>query len=192
MTEFAYVALGSNLGDRGRHLGAAVEAMARLSRTEVLASVFETLPEGGAHEPPYWNTTALLSTGLDPQALLDGLLAIETARGRPAPAGRLLPGGRVMPEQESGSTGSGSRSGPRPLDLDLLLMGDRVLATRTLTLPHPRLAVRSFVLEPLVEMAEHVRHPVLGRTVGELYAALGSPESGRRLGFRVDAPERVS
>jgi len=173
MSTLVYVALGSNLDDRERHLQAGVDGMAGLPDTRVLAvsSVFETDPEGGAAEPEYWNAAAVLSTSLEPHALLHALQRIEADQGRPAP-------------------GTG-RGGPRTLDLDLLLYGDRVVGTTELTVPHPRMAVRSFVLAPLDEIADHIQHPVLGRTIGELRSSLGARSEVRRLSVRLNTMARA-
>lgn len=129
----AYVGLGSNLGDPERQLGAALSALAALEGTRLVAQshLFQTSPQGG---PPgqadYLNAVARLETQLDPIGLLRQLQAIELRSGRQ----RL------------------ERWGPRTLDLDLLLYGDLELATPELTLPHPRMAERAFVLVPLAEV----------------------------------------
>jgi len=123
----AYVGLGSNLGDREGTLLAAAERLGphRLSR------IVETEPWGYIDQPRFLNAVAELETGLPPRGLLDRLLEIERGLGR---------------------VRNGPRYGPRTIDLDLLLYGDLVLAEPGLTVPHPRLAERLFVLEPLFEL----------------------------------------
>lgn len=150
----AYVALGSNLGDRAGHLAAGLLALATLPDTRLLAvsSTFETVPVGPAGQQNYFNAAAALATSLAPRDLLEHLLAVEQAQGR------------VRRE----------RWGPRTLDLDLLLHGDAVLDDPHLTLPHPRMLERAFVLAPLADIASAL---VLGgHTVSAHLAAL--PPSG--------------
>jgi len=130
----AYVGLGANLGDRERTLRAAVDALAAEDEVEVVSvSVLrETEPVGVGRQPLYLNGAAELETTLTARRLLDRLLAVEQRFGRI----------RVPGEQ-----------GPRTLDLDLLLYGDEVIDEPGLTVPHPRLHERRFVLEPLAELA---------------------------------------
>jgi len=130
----AYVGLGANLGDRERTLRAAVDALAAEDGVEVVSvSVLrETEPVGVGQQPLYLNGAAELETTLTARRLLDRLLAVEQRFGRI----------RVPGEQ-----------GPRTLDLDLLLFGDEVIDEPGLTVPHPRLHERRFVLEPLAELA---------------------------------------
>ena len=147
------IALGSNLGDRRRHLQFALERLeAHLSRLRV-SSIRETEPFGvPAPQPPYLNAVLVGETTLDPEELLAELMRIERARGRQRPSARA----------------------PRTLDLDLVLFGDRVLSTPALTVPHPRFRERRFVLEPLAELAPEWRDPVTGRTIAELVQDLES------------------
>ena len=150
----ACIGLGSNVGDRQAHLRAAVDGLRALPRTELLAvsDTIQTEPVGPVPQGPYLNAAALVRTRLAPRELLHALLAIELARGRDRAA-----------EQ---------RWGPRTLDLDLLLYADHVIDEPGLTVPHPRLHQRRFVLGPLAQIAGGMRIPGRGRTVHELLAAI--------------------
>ncbi len=136
MTE-AYIGLGSNLGDRDRHLDQALEGLEALGTVVATSSVYETAPIGGPPQDPFLNMVAVLETELAPRPLLDGMLAIEERSGRVR----------------------GERMGPRSLDLDLLLHGEEEIDEPGLRLPHPRLAVRRFVLEPLLEVRPRAKLP---------------------------------
>ena len=145
----AFVALGSNLGDRLEHLRAAVNALEALPTTHVKASsrIFETEPVGGPDQQgAYLNAVVQLETRLKPQTLLERLLEIERSRGRV----------RI------------TRWGPRTLDLDVLLYGTQIIHEDHLTVPHPRLHERAFVLEPLHDLAPDLEVPGLGVTVAAL------------------------
>lgn len=130
----AYVALGSNLGDRAAHLDAAMAALRATAGIEVTAmsSVHETEPVGGPPQGPYLNAVVALRTALSARDLLERLLEIEAERGRLR--------GPV-------------RNAPRSLDLDLLLYGNERIDEPDLVVPHPRMHERGFVLEPLAELA---------------------------------------
>ena len=131
--ERVFVALGSNVGDRGGHLAAAREALARLPATRLIAAsaVEETAPLGGMAQPPYLNQMVLLDTELEPHALLAALQTIERARGRVRTA----------------------RWGPRTLDLDIVAYGDRLVRDPDLVIPHPELPRREFWQRELSELA---------------------------------------
>ena len=144
----AYVGLGANLGDRE----AALRRAAELIGARRLSSIRETEPWGYADQPWFLNAVAELETALEPRALLDRLLAVERELGRDR---------------------SGPRWGPRTIDLDLLLYGDRVVDEPGLAVPHPRLRERAFVLEPLAELAPSLEIPGNG-TVQALLAGLQS------------------
>ena len=144
----AYVGLGSNLGDRE----ALIRRAAELIGARRLSSLLETEPWGYADQPMFLNAVAEVDTPLEPRALLDLLLDVERRLGRE----------RVGP-----------RWGPRTIDLDLLLYGDRLIAEPGLVVPHPGLATRRFVLEPLAELAPTLKIPGNG-TVQALLAGLQS------------------
>jgi 2-amino-4-hydroxy-6-hydroxymethyldihydropteridine diphosphokinase len=158
-TVTAFVALGSNLGDRQRTLREAIAAMASLPATRLLArSEFLETRAVGPPQPAYLNAAVSLDTTLRPAALLNSLLAIERAHGR--------------------TRARETRWGARTLDLDLLLYGDLIVREPGLTVPHPRLHERRFVLEPLAQIAPGLRIPTLGRTVEEALRALGPVAPG--------------
>lgn len=147
----AYLGLGSNLGDRHRHLRGAVDAVARLPGTSIAAAspIYETLPMGPDGQSKYLNMAARIETRIPPEALIDHLQQIEKRLGR-AP----------LHEREPW--------GPREIDIDLLLYADHVIDTMDLRVPHPGLAQRWFVLRPMTDLAPDLSHPTLGRTMRQL------------------------
>ena len=146
----AALGLGSNLGDRRAHLDGALQALGRVGRILAVSSFRETAPVGGPPQPDYLNGAVTLSTAKTPLELLHDAQEIERRAGRER----------------------GVAWGPRTLDLDLLLYGDRIVSEPDLMIPHPRLHERLFVLEPLGEIAPDWLVPGLGRTVGDLLADL--------------------
>ena len=148
----AYVGLGSNMGDRERMLWSAVHMLAFNPEVDVVAvsSIRETEPVGIADQPRFLNAAAAIETELESRALLELLLSIE---------------------RELGRTRDGPRFGPRTIDIDLLLYGDEIVDEPGLTVPHPRLHERRFVLEPLAELDPGLTVPEKG-SVQALLAAV--------------------
>lgn len=153
MSEAAYIGLGSNADDRRRYLDEAIYALTATPGIVVGArsSLYETQPVGGPPDQDmYLNAVVAITTTLSPRELMDRLLAIEAALGRV----------RTV------------KDGPRTLDLDILLYGSRQIDEPQLTIPHPRMHERHFVLEPFAEIAPTVMHPALQRSIGDLRAGL--------------------
>lgn len=162
MTQTAYIGIGSNIGDRESNLR---EAASRLSKVEGTtlrraSSLYYTEPVG-APQPWYFNAVQEVETTLGPEELFGELLRIEDEMGRRR---------------------SGLRNAPRIIDLDLLIFGECVIRTDFLTVPHPHLPARRFVLEPLAEISEELVCPGLGATVAELLERLTDPHKVLRKG----------
>ena len=149
-TNTAYIALGANLGDRRSNLQSALAALSATKGIEILcvSEMIETEPEGDANQGRYLNAAASLMTSLSPGQLLKVMLAIEISHGR--------------------DRSKEKRWGPRLLDLDLLMYEELVIDHKGLTLPHPRMHERAFVLEPLAEIAGQIVHPVRKETITTL------------------------
>lgn len=152
----AYVALGSNLGNPVQTVEDAIDAMAALrgSLLVAISSLYRTAPVGLRNQPDFINAVVALDTRLGPRELLDELFALEARFGR---------------IRESGS----AKNAPRTLDLDLLLHGDTVRDDPALTLPHPRMHERAFVLAPLAEIAPNLVIPGRGAVADLLAACAG-------------------
>lgn len=149
----AYLGLGSNLGNRLAFLRGGRDALLKHAGIELVqaSSVYETEAIGGPPDNPrFLNAVLQVQTSLDPHQLLAACLAVEDEFGRSRP----------------------QRWAPRTLDIDLLLFADQIVCSEELTIPHPRLQERPFVLAPLLEIAAEFRHPLLDRTIAEL--AVGS------------------
>jgi 2-amino-4-hydroxy-6-hydroxymethyldihydropteridine diphosphokinase len=148
----AYIGLGSNLTSRAggpkATLAAAITRLRTLGDVVAQSSFYETEPVGYAEQPKFLNAAIALQTQLSPLELLHNLLAIEREFGRDRSA---------TPAK-----------GPRTLDLDLLLVDDRILDSPQLTVPHPAIAQRRFVLAPLAEIAPSIVHPVAGKSIATL------------------------
>lgn len=155
-----YLGMGSNLGDRAAHLARAAELLRTAEGvTDVrMSNAYETEPVGPIEQGRYLNAAAAIETTLEPAELLALLHTIEADAGRDAPADR-------------------QRWGPRELDLDILLYADQVIDEPGLSVPHPRMHERWFVLRPLAEVGPEATHPVLGKTVRELLAEVEAKEA---------------
>jgi 2-amino-4-hydroxy-6-hydroxymethyldihydropteridine diphosphokinase len=167
-----YLGLGSNVGDRESHLSAAVESLReRGVDVEAVSSAYETEPVGEVlDQPDFLNAAIRIRTELGPEELLDVCKEIEAERGRALDA---------------------PRHSPRPLDVDLLLLGDLELQTERLTLPHPEVTSRRFVLAPLLELDPTLTLPN-GTSLGDALVALGSGQRVKRVGRPSGLSDSVS
>ena len=142
----AYLCLGSNLGDREKNLTRALSLLSQEVKLEKVSSIYETEPVGYKEQPLFLNMVCQGTTNLNPQELLSLAKAIESKMGR-APS---------FP------------NAPRPIDIDILFYDNEIITTKDLTIPHPRLTDRAFVLVPLAEIAPELVHPELGKSITEL------------------------
>ena len=150
----AYMSLGSNIEPRREHLSAALRALGQGLGLAAVSHLYETEPVDVLDQAWFLNLAVALDTDLQPLALLKAMQAIEAQAGK-----------KVL-----------FRRGPRTLDLDLLLYGDSVLQTESLTLPHPKMLEREFVLRPLCDIAPEARHPLAGASAAQLLERL--PKGG--------------
>lgn len=150
MPNIVYLSLGSNLGNRETNLHEAIQRLGMLGRVTCVSSFYETEPVDFTDQPWFLNCAIELETAINPSALMTALLKIEETMER-----------KRLQEK-----------GPRNIDIDVLLFGDLILETPELTIPHPAMHLRRFVLEPLAEIAPEVQHPVLKKSARELLEGL--------------------
>jgi 2-amino-4-hydroxy-6-hydroxymethyldihydropteridine diphosphokinase len=150
MSQLVYLSLGSNVGDREAQLRDALTRLAAIGRVVAVSSFYETEPVEFTRQPWFLNCAVALETSKTPRELIAAILRIEEDMGR-----RRL-----------------QKKGPRSIDIDILLVGSLVVEEPELTIPHPAMHQRRFVLEPLAEIAPEVLHPVLNKTIRELRDAL--------------------
>lgn len=159
MSSIAYLSLGSNLGDREAQLWETQAQIGTMAKIIKVSSFYETEPVEFTDQPWFLNCAIAIETTLTPQQLMHTILKVEQEMGR-----RRL-----------------QKKGPRKIDIDLLLFDQEIIDTKELTIPHPAMQKRRFVLEPLAEIAPEVRHPVLKKTVRELLDALPPGQIVRKL-----------
>lgn len=155
-----YLSLGSNVGEREANLRHAIERLQDLGQVQAVSSLYETEPVEFTAQPWFLNCAVALETTRMPKQLLQALLDLEVEMGRRRTQNK----------------------GPRIIDLDILLFGNSIVNAPGLTIPHPALAERGFVLAPLAEIAAEVVHPVLKKTIRELRDALPPGPVVRKVG----------
>jgi 2-amino-4-hydroxy-6-hydroxymethyldihydropteridine diphosphokinase len=160
MKKLVYLSLGSNIGNRQGHLRGAVARLETLGRVVAVSSLYETEPVEFTNQPWFLNCAVVLETEKMPKQFMSSVLKIEKEMGR-----------RRTQEK-----------GPRTIDIDILLFGNATIDLPELTVPHPAMHARRFVLQPLAEIAPEVKHPGLKRTIRELRDALPSGQTVRKFG----------
>jgi len=163
--KLVYLSLGSNVGNREANLRQAISRLGTIGRVQKVSSFYETEPVEFVAQPWFLNCALALETEKMPKQLLSSILQIEQEMGR-------------RREQ---------KKGPRTIDIDILLFGSSVIDTKDLTIPHPAMHERRFVLEALAEIAPEQRHPIFKRTVRELREALPAGPSVRKINSQKSA-----
>lgn len=163
MPNRAFIGIGSNLGDRAANYREAIQRIASQPATRLVrqSSIYETEPVGDVRGGPFLNGVVEVETELGAETLMRRLLTIERVMGRKRVRGRKLARGKYR---------------PRIIDLDLLFFNKEIIETHALTVPHPRIHERRFVLAPLSELAPALIHPKLNVSISELLAELKSPQ----------------
>jgi 2-amino-4-hydroxy-6-hydroxymethyldihydropteridine diphosphokinase len=157
--KIVYLSLGSNLGDREANLRTAIEKLGEFGNIAAISSFYETEPVEVTAQPWFVNCAVKLDTEKMPRQLISAILALEQSMGRQRK----------------------QQKGPRTIDIDILLFGSSVIEIPSLTIPHPHLHERRFVLEPLAEIAPEARHPIFKRSMRELRDALPPGQTVRKL-----------
>ncbi|PYV49637.1 MAG: 2-amino-4-hydroxy-6-hydroxymethyldihydropteridine diphosphokinase [Acidobacteria bacterium] len=150
MHKLVYLSLGSNIGDREANLRTAISKLGEIGNVVAVSSFYETEPVELTAQPWFLNCAVKFETEKMPRQLISAILNLEQSMGRQRK----------------------QKKGPRTIDIDVLLFGSSIIEIPSLTVPHPRLHERRFVLEPLTEIAPEARHPVFKRTVRQLRDAL--------------------
>jgi 2-amino-4-hydroxy-6-hydroxymethyldihydropteridine diphosphokinase len=159
MDEVVYLSLGSNVGDRDRNLRAAIRALGGVGRVKAVSSFYETEPVDFVDQAWFLNCAVALESVVSPERMMTELLRLEQKMGRE----------RIQ------------KKGPRTIDIDILMFGERIVDSPDLQIPHPAMQSRRFVLAPLAEIAPEAKHPVMKRTVRELLAELPERQVVRKL-----------
>jgi len=159
MPKLVYLSLGSNVGDREVHLRDALDRLGTAGRIVAVSSLYETEPVEVTQQPWFLNCAVALETGKTPRQLMGAILHIEEEMGR-----------RRVQEK-----------GPRSIDIDILLFGDTIVNSPEVTIPHPAMQQRRFVLEPLAEIALDAVHPAFKKTIRELRDALPHGQTVKKL-----------